>query len=196
MGSISSLTSSSSLQSILQSALQKSGSTSSAASATDQSSVSPLAKLLGELQTLQQSNPSEYQQVTAQIATNLTSAAKADTASGNTSGAQQLTQLATDFTNASTSGQLPNLQDLAQAIGGGGSHHHHHHGGSGSSSSDSSGSSSSSSDSTSTPAASTATTTTTASQALAAYQSSSNQTSSTNALSIIQDTLNSFNSSN
>jgi hypothetical protein len=177
MGSISSLTSSSSLQSILQSALQKTASTSTTSQA-DQSSVSPLAQLLGQLQSLQQSNPAEYQQVTSQIATNLTSAAKADTASGNTAGAQQLTQLATDFTNASTSGQLPNLQDLAQAIGGGGGHHHHHH---------HADSSTSDSDST---------TTTTASQALTAYQSGASQTSSTNALSIIQDALKSSKSSN
>jgi hypothetical protein len=125
MGSISSLTSSS-LQSILQSVLQKSQTASSSTSQSDSSSVSPLAQLLGQLQSLQQSNPSEYQQVTAQIATNLQSAAKTDTADGNTAGANQLNQLATDFTNASTSGQLPNLQDLAQAIGGGGHHHHHH----------------------------------------------------------------------
>jgi hypothetical protein len=38
--------------------------------------------------------------------------------------ANQLNQLAADFTNASKSGQLPNVQDLAQAVGG---HHHHHH---------------------------------------------------------------------
>jgi len=47
---------------------------------------------------------------------------------GNSGAAGQLTQLASDFTTASQTGQLPNLQDLAQAVGGsGGGHHHHHH---------------------------------------------------------------------
>src|ERR1019366_2800930 len=46
------------------------------------------------------------------------------TSDGNTTAATQLNQLATDFTSASKSGQLPSVQDLAQAVGG---HHHHHH---------------------------------------------------------------------
>jgi hypothetical protein len=74
--------------------------------------------------------------------------------------------LATDFTNASTSGQLPNLQDLSQAIGGGGSgHHHHHH-------AESSDSDSSTSSTSQNP-----------------YLLQSSQSSSTNALAIIQNTL-------
>ncbi|HEV2445668.1 MAG TPA: hypothetical protein VGS58_07090, partial [Candidatus Sulfopaludibacter sp.] len=32
----------------------------------------------------------------------------------------------TDFTQASQTGELPNIQDVAQAVGG--HHHHHHHG--------------------------------------------------------------------
>ena len=32
--------------------------------------------------------------------------------------------MAADFTSASSSGQLPSIQDLAKALGG---HHHHHH---------------------------------------------------------------------
>ena len=88
--------------------------------------LSGFAQLAATLQQLQQSNPAQYKQVTQQIAANLQSAAQTAQASGNTAAAAQLNQLATDFTNASNSGQLPNLQDLANAVGGG---HHHHHGG-------------------------------------------------------------------
>jgi hypothetical protein len=131
---------SNSVESILSSALQKVGLTSNAAGSLsgiggstsaqqpDSSQLSPLGQVLSTLQQLQQSNPTEYKQVTQQIATNLTSAAQTAQSDGNTTAANQLTQLAGDFTNASTSGQLPNIQDLAQAVGGGeGGHHHHHH---------------------------------------------------------------------
>jgi hypothetical protein len=87
---------------------------------------SPLAQLLSKLQQLQQSNPTEYQQVTQQIATNLQTAAQTAAGDGNTTAANQLNQLATDFTNASKTGQLPNISDLAQAVGGAAGHHHHH----------------------------------------------------------------------
>ena len=128
--------SSSYLQSIIGSALQGAGSTSqtntsssavdssSLAQSSDDSRLSPFAQLLNTLQQLQQSDPTRYQQVTGQIATNLQSAAQTAQSEGNTTAANQLNQLATDFTNASKSGQLPNVQDLAQAVGG---HHHHHH---------------------------------------------------------------------
>jgi hypothetical protein len=126
--------SSSYLQSILSSAVQNTGAAAPTSGLTpsDQSQVSPLANLLSELQQLQQSDPGKYQQVTQQIATNLQTAAQTATSEGNTAAASQLTQLSTDFSNASTSGQLPNIQDLAQALGGG--HHHHHSGGENSSS--------------------------------------------------------------
>jgi hypothetical protein len=91
---------------------------------TDNTQFSPLAQMLTTLQNLQQSNPTEYQQVTQQIATNLTSAAATAQADGNTTAATQLNQLATDFANSSQGGQLPNIQDLALAVGG---HHHEHH---------------------------------------------------------------------
>ena len=126
------------VESILSSALQKVGLTSNATSTglanigasspvqqPDSGQLSPLSQVLSTLQQLQQSNPTGYKQVTQQIAANLTSAAQTAQLSGNTAAATQLTQLAGDFTNASTSGQLPNIQDLAQAVGGG--HHHHHH---------------------------------------------------------------------
>lgn len=147
----------SSVDSILSSALQKVGLTSNGtanslssivgstpAQQPDSSQLSPLGQVLSTLQQLQQSNPTEYKQVTQQIATNLTSAAQTAQTDGNTTAANQLTQLASDFTNASTSGQLPNIQDLAQAVGGGGGGHHHHHHQAESSSSTSSTSSSSS----------------------------------------------------
>ncbi|HME07311.1 MAG TPA: hypothetical protein VKG25_09680 [Bryobacteraceae bacterium] len=92
--------------------------------APDNGGLSPFAQVVSKLQQLQQTNPTQYQQVTQQIAANLQAAAQTDQSQGNTTGAQQLTQLSSDFSNASTSGQLPNLQDLAQAIGG---HHHHGH---------------------------------------------------------------------
>jgi hypothetical protein len=130
------------VQSILSNAFQGAGSSTnqtnnlSATQQADNSQLSPFAQLLGTLQQLQQADPTKYQQVTQQIATSLQSAGQAAQSQGNSTAANQLNQLAADFTNASTSGQLPNVQDLAQAAG---SHHHHHHshsGGSGSSSSD------------------------------------------------------------
>jgi hypothetical protein len=127
--SVSSLTNNNYLELLLNSALQTSGASannnnsinsaaSSAGQNSDASQLSPFAQILSTLQQLQQSDPSEYATLTQQIAKNLQSAAQTDTADGNTSGASQLTQLATDFSTASSSGQLPNISDLAQAIGG------------------------------------------------------------------------------
>jgi hypothetical protein len=90
----------------------------------DTSLVSPFAQILGTLQQLQQSSPAQYSQVTNQIASNLQTAAASATAGGNTAQAAQLTQLSKDFQNASSSGQLPNVEDLSKALGG---RHHHHH---------------------------------------------------------------------
>ena len=100
-----------------------SSSATSSTESTDNSQLSPFAQILSTLQQLQQSNPTEYAQITKQIATSLQTAAQAAQSEGNTSAASPLSQLAADFTKASTSGQLPNIQDLAQALGG-----HHHHG--------------------------------------------------------------------
>ena len=145
------------LQSLLTSALSSANSTSGSTGSTsgvsfgnpqDSNQLSPFAQLLSTLQQLQQSNPTEYQQITQQIATNMQSAAKTATADGNTAAATQLNQLATDFTNASQSGQLPNIQDLSQAVSGGHHHHHGHH----AQSSQSASSSSSATSSTSSPA--------------------------------------------
>lgn len=149
-GSISNL-SSSYLQQALASALQNAGitnagstsntgATAAASQSPDSTQLSPFAKLASTLQQLQQSDPAKYKQVTEQVAVNLQSAAQTATSQGNTSAASQLSQLATDFTNASQSGQLPNLQDLAQAVGSsGGGHHHHHHAAAASGSASSSG---------------------------------------------------------
>jgi len=139
MGFINTL-SSNYLQSVLTNAVQSSGlntnTTSSITGAsslvlpTDNQQLSPFAQIVSQLQQLQQSDPTKYQQVTQQIAANLQSAAQTAQADGNTTAANQLNQLSTDFSNASTSGQLPNILDLAQATKGhhnhGGGHHHAH----------------------------------------------------------------------
>jgi hypothetical protein len=198
MSSINNI-SSSYLQSIFNSTLQNAGVTSnsngtsnstssitspSLSSLSDNSNLSPFAQLMSTLQQLQQSDPSKYQQVTEQIATNLLGAAQTAQAQGNTAAANQLNQLSQDFTNASQSGQLPNVADLAKAAGG---HHHHHHfhGGAASSSSDSSTDSSSSSTSTS----STSSTDSLLSQLFSATQSNTAQSDALNPMNIIWNTL-------
>ena len=150
-------------------------STSFNSSSSDKNQLSPLAQVLGDLQTLQQTDPAKYKNVTGQIAVKLQAAADADTASGNTAGASQLTKLASDFATASKTGQLPNLEDVAKAVGGG-HHHHHGHGGAPPASTDQDASS---------------TATAAASQAQAAYQSlsSSGPSTSTNPLAIILSSL-------
>jgi hypothetical protein len=182
MGPISSIynLSSSYLQSLFSSTLQNTSSTGNSSSTTgttgtssvtaqpENGQLSPFAQVMSTLQQLQESNPTEYQQVTQQIATNLQSAAQTATAEGNATQATQLNQLATDFTSASQSGQLPNVQDLAQAIGGGHHHHHHFH----AQSSDTSGTSQ-------------------LDQQLAAFQSNSAPSETTNPMSIIMSTLSS-----
>lgn len=193
------------LQSLLNSALQgtgvtpgtagnsTSGVTSSAVGQpSDSGQLSPLAQLMSTLQQLQQSDPSKYKQVTQEIATNLQSAAKSATSEGNTTAASQLNQLANDFTTASQSGQLPNIQDLAQAVGGG--HHHHHHGGASSADADSSSTSSTSSGSSSnSTSSSTSNSSQTLSQYIASLQSSGSgsQSESLNPMAIILSTLSS-----
>ena len=84
---------------------------------SDNSQLSPLAQILSTLQQVQQSDPAEYQQLTQLIATNLRQAAQQ---SGNAGSTNQLSQLANDFTNAANTGALPNISDLAAAIGGAG----------------------------------------------------------------------------
>jgi hypothetical protein len=155
------------LQSILNSSTantQSSTSTASIAAQPENGRLSPFAQLMSTLQQLQQSNPAEYRQVTQQIATNLKSAAQTAQTDGNSTEATQLNQLATDFTSASQNGQLPNMQDLAQAIGG---YHHHHHA----------------------HAASTDADSQTQSQLLAAFQANSTRNESLDPMAIITNAL-------
>jgi len=194
MGSISSLNNNY-LQSVLNSSLQNSGvatkssnSTSSLLNALqpDSNQLSPFAQLMSTLQQLQQSNPTEYKQVTQQIATNLQGAAKTATADGNSTEASQLNQLATDFTNASQTGQLPNVQDLAQAVGASSGHHHHHHHAEAASSDSTTGSSS---DSTSSTSSGPNVVNPQIQQMLNAMQGQATQGSTLNAMQIISSTL-------
>jgi hypothetical protein len=179
------------LQSILTSAIQGTGlttnsannslstsGTSSITQAPDNSQLSPFAQLMNELQKLQQTDPAKYAQVTGQIATNLQTAAQTATAAGNTTQATQLTQLSNDFSSASKSGQLPNVQDLAQAVGG--HHHHHHH------------AAAPPTDPTSTDGTSTTSSGgQSLSQLLATFQTNTPQTGATDPLGIIMSTLSS-----
>lgn len=178
------------MQSIISPALRSAGLTSTTsystsgagASQPDNGQLSPFAQVLNTLQQLQQSNPSQFGQVTQQIATNLQSAAQTAQANGNTSAASELNTLATDFTSASQSGQLPNVQDLAKAMGGG--HHHHAH-----SASTDSGSGANSSSTTTASGSAGSSASQLMSQLLASFQNNATQSASTDPASIIMNTL-------
>jgi hypothetical protein len=187
--------SSSYLQSILSSACQSAGLPPGQANISpgginpkfvpqqDKGDFSSFAQVMVTLQQLQQSDPAKYQQVTEQIATNLQDAAQAAQSEGNTTAANQLNQLASDFTNVSKNAQLPNIQDLAQAIGG---HHHYHHHHFHAAPADSAENSSAGSSSTS---ASSSTASQPLSQLVSAYQANGAQSGSRNPMSIILETL-------
>jgi hypothetical protein len=168
------------LQSIISPALRSAGLTSTTSNSTngagalqpDNGQLSPFAQVLNTLQQLQQSNPSQYAQVTQQIATNLQSAAQTAQANGNSTAASELNSLATDFTSASQSAQLPNVQD------------HHAPAASG----DSDGGSSSGNTANSS-GSSTASTSQIMSQLLASFQTNATQSASTVPASIIMNTL-------
>ena len=81
---------------------------------------------MNELEQLQQASPSQFKQVSGQIAANLQSAAQTAQAHGDPAAANQLTQIGKEFSIPSQNGQLPDGHSLAQAIGG--HHHHHFHG--------------------------------------------------------------------
>ncbi len=186
------------LQSIIGPALRSAGLTSTTttsnstsgagASQPDNGQLSPFAQVLNTLQQLQRTNPSQFGQVTQQIATNLQGAAQTAQANGNTTAASELNTLATDFTSASQSGQLPNVQDLAKAMGGG---HHHHHAQSASSDSDGGTNSSSATASGSANASGSAASSASQlmSQLLASFQNNAAQNASTDPASIIMNTL-------
>jgi hypothetical protein len=91
-------------------------STSSTGSSTSSlNQLSPFALLLSDLQKMEQNNPTQYSQVTQKISTHLQSAAQQAKAKGDTKLADKLNTLSTDFSNASQSGQLPNVQDVASS---------------------------------------------------------------------------------
>jgi len=96
--------------SLVQSLFHNGSSNSAAGNAT------PFAEILSSLEQVQQTSPAQYRSVTQQISANLQTSAQAATARGNARLAAELGQLSTDFTVASNTGQLPNLQDLANAI--------------------------------------------------------------------------------
>jgi hypothetical protein len=76
----------------------------------------PFAQILNSLEQVQQTNPAQYKTVMQQLSSNLQAGAQLATASGNATLASQLSRLSADFTVASTTGQLPNAPDLAQAF--------------------------------------------------------------------------------
>ena len=80
---------------------------------SDQSYLSPFSQMVSTLQTLQQSNPVGFGQITGQIAAELQNAA----ATADPQTASSLTQLATVFQGASQSGQLPQLQASGPSLG-------------------------------------------------------------------------------
>jgi hypothetical protein len=147
------------------------GASSSVAQQPDSSRLSPFAQLMNTLQQLQQTDPAKYKQVTGQIATDLKTAADTAQKDGNTAAADKLNQLSSDFTKASQSGDLPNIKDLAQAVGAHHGHHHRAHAAPAASDTDST-------DSTSAQ-----------SQLLAAFQTSTTQSDALNPMSIIMNTL-------
>src|SRR5579863_2962385 len=87
--------------------------------------ISPMAQFLSNLQQMQQQNPDQFKQMTANIASKLQQAATNAQSQGNSAWASQLQQLASQFRTASTTGQMPAVQSLPRA---GGSAHHHHGG--------------------------------------------------------------------
>jgi hypothetical protein len=84
---------------------------------SDTSQLSPLAQFFSTLQQVLQSNPGQYQQLTQLIASGLNQVGQQ---SGNGASADPLSQLASDFSNAANTGNLPDVSNLANAIDGGG----------------------------------------------------------------------------
>ena len=91
----------------------------------DSPNISPAASFLSSLQKMQQQNPIAFQKITSQVAAQLQSAAKSAATLGNSTQAGQLSRLATEFQNCSTTGQIPSAQALQQAgLGAQGGHHY------------------------------------------------------------------------
>ena len=89
-------------------------STSSGTLPTDSSKLSPFSLAAAALQHLQQSDPAKYQVVTGQIATNLKTSGQDAAADGYPIVADVFNKLSTDFSTASSTGQLPTFPDLAK----------------------------------------------------------------------------------
>lgn len=115
--------------------LGNNSSTSAATTSTPQDpapQLSPASQFLNMLQNMQQQNPTEFKQITQQIATRLQNAAQAATQQGNNTNAAALAKLAQDFQGASQTGQMPSTQQLQTDASGlttntEGAHHAHHH---------------------------------------------------------------------
>ena len=76
--------------------------------------LSPGARLLNELQKLEQQDPARFQQVTSALSGAVQEQAQKAQQSGNTTEASQLKQLASAFSSASQTGDLTPLQSTVQ----------------------------------------------------------------------------------
>lgn len=101
----------------------------SGAPPSDQSQLSPFAQLMTQLQQLQQSDPTQFKQETAQLASSLQQASATAQANGNSREATLLGDLSGAFQTASTAGQMPDFAQAASQGAAPAGHHHHHHGG-------------------------------------------------------------------
>jgi hypothetical protein len=108
--------------------------TSSVASASPQDpapKLSAASSFLNSLQSLQQNNPAQFQQVTQSIAAKLQQAATQASNQGDSARATALNKLASDFQTASQSGQMPAADQLQTDVSAlkqahhGGLHHGH-----------------------------------------------------------------------
>jgi hypothetical protein len=117
---ISSINNNSALSQLLANQGSTTTATSSGSVPTDSSNVSSFANLMSELQQLQQSDPTKFKAVMADIASTL----KTDAQNATGSQASALNNLAARFDQAAQTGQMPNLQPQGQP--GAGGHHHHH----------------------------------------------------------------------
>jgi len=105
-------------------------STNQTEASADTPSISPAASFLSMLQQVQQSNPGLFKQITQQIAKQFQAHATAAANQGDATRANQLKQLATEFQNSSSTGELPSAQALQESgFGTHHGHHGHHHGG-------------------------------------------------------------------
>jgi hypothetical protein len=93
--------------------------------------LSQAGQFFAKLDSLAQSSPAQFKQLTAQISSELTTAAQQTTGPAQ----QFLQNLANNFQTASQTGSTASLQPPQQATGtqtqGTSEHHHHHHGGGG-----------------------------------------------------------------